>query len=160
MDFEMMSLLVESLRTAVEVIGSVVRGELVFFSVEGEASLRNAVGHATTDGAERGVAFEIQIKVVEPGDDVAGVAVAVGSVKLGENGAVIHDLGDRAAAIGECINMDSLSFGVLAEDALFDSRGHDFFWFRSIDRHQHARQNERQFGRVVTRQRAKWLAMV
>ena len=70
--------------------------ELIACAVNREASVRDAVGNASGDGAEKGMTFQIIVEGVESKNNI-GVAVAAGGTQRLNNGTVIENV-DRDAA--------------------------------------------------------------
>src|SRR5262245_59929155 len=101
-------------------IRTVVHGEGVFLTIERELALGDAVGHTACDGPEEWVPFQIAIEIVEPKDNIAELAVAIGYPELRENCAVFGDLRNRASPVGEGVDFNVGAVGHLAENVGFD----------------------------------------
>ena len=111
----------EVFRTAVDVVRFAVRRHLHLASVEGEAGVRDAVGHATEDRAGLGKASgETLLAGGDFADDTAEFSIAVPHAQIREDGAVGHDFGDGAVAVGE---REELNVGAFRR-ATYDRPGH------------------------------------
>ena len=86
-------------------VGPVVGGQLVFLAVERELALGDAVGDPAVVGAEIGMAAEVPFEIVESEDDVGDLAVPIGHVDLGDDGAVGDDF-DGHFAVREHVLFD------------------------------------------------------
>ena len=82
-----------------QVVRTVVGGELVFFAVEREVPPGDPIGATADQGAEVGTALEVAVEVVEPEHDVGERAVAVGDVQLGDDRPVVGDLQHQAVGV-------------------------------------------------------------
>ncbi len=105
-----------ALDAAVEVVGTVVDGQLVFLAVQRELALGDTVGDAAGGGAEVMIGLGLVAgHVVEAEDHVGGLAVLVGDVQLDQGGAVGDDLGAHPFGILESISLNWCAVGSLAE---------------------------------------------
>ena len=129
--------LVETRDAAVQMVRAVVDGQLVLLSVEPETAFGRAVGHASGRAAQiAGIAAEVLFQIIEPQHDVAKLAPAVRHVQLGDDGAVVSDLGDEAMPVGQRKQINATAGGVSAEQLLGDGGVHELNTKRP---HRHVR---------------------
>ena len=88
-----------------QVIGTVVRGELIGAAVERESALRDPVAVASDGRAEVGIRFEVAVKIVEPQDDVGDVTAAIGHANR-DNRCTVRDRPHLDAAVGQGEELD------------------------------------------------------
>ena len=84
---------------AVQVIGAVVHGQLVFLPVQREAALRDAVGVAADDGTVRGPPGHVLIHGLVAEHHVAELPALVRHQDLDDLGALVGDLHDHARTV-------------------------------------------------------------
>src|SRR5205814_5306792 len=91
-----------------------------------ELPLGDAVGIAPRDRAKERMAGEVLVEVIEAEDDVGGLPGFIGDLDLGDDAAVVGDLGgDRSVA--QRVEIDGLAVLGLAESGSGDAHGE---WFR------------------------------
>lgn len=84
-------LFIETLFSAVEMVGGVVGGEGVFLAIQSEFPFRNAVGVATGDATKIGALFDVVVDGIESEDDVPHRAILVWHDQRGHGSSVIRD---------------------------------------------------------------------
>ena len=78
------------------------------------------------------MAGEVVVEVVEAEDDVAQLAVLIGDVQLGDDAAVVGDLGDDAVLVGQGVELHRLTFLGLSEVGFRDSSTAPFAGIRRL----------------------------
>src|SRR5690606_14593567 len=90
---------IDAFGTSVQVVGSVIGGQLNFFAVEGEFGSVDASGDPSGQRAEMGVALEIILQSGQTERNIIGVSVPVWYPKFGEYATEGHDFTDKALAV-------------------------------------------------------------
>src|SRR6185369_1275144 len=96
--------LIESFETAMQMIRAVVARKLVFNSVEGEASTRNAVGVTPDQRAEITWTTNVFVERFKPEHDLAEVSVAIRCFKRSDCAAVVRNRDFKAGFVLEGVD--------------------------------------------------------
>jgi hypothetical protein len=91
------------------VVRRVVGVQLVRLAFERERRVRDPVRDAADDRAEVRALGDVVVDLVEPEHDVAQLAGLVRHVQLGDDGAVVGDLGEGALRVGQRVDVDRLA---------------------------------------------------
>ena len=119
---------VEAGRTTVQMMRTVVGGQLVFFAVEGENASGDAIGTPAHIGPEVGMASQIILELVETQDNVGELTLLVGDVDFGDDATVVDAADHDIVGVDQSIASDRLVFplgrgsGERAPGFLFISR--------------------------------------
>jgi len=97
-------------RTTVQMMRSVVGGQLVFFAVEGENTSGNAIGTPANVGPEVRVALQIVLEFVKTQDDVGELTLLIGDVDFRNNAAVVDAADHDIVGVDQSIAGDRLVF--------------------------------------------------
>ena len=98
---------------AVQVIGAVVDGELIFLPVQREAALGDTVGEAADDGAERSSPGHVLVDALVAEHHVTELAVLVRHQDLDDLGALVGDLHHHARAVLQRVEIGGLTVDLL-----------------------------------------------
>ena len=131
-----------------EVVGTVVHGQLVVHAVEGELSFGDAVGEASHGGAH-GALLVVFLQGIVAQYHIHQLAAVIWHADGADGRAVVKDLGFAACIRGEGVERDGGAVGSGAKGTVFDLHGESLLCrFSSIISYRLKKKRQKPLGRV------------
>ena len=112
-------LLVESVRSPVEMIGAIVLGQSEGLTGQLKGATGDSICVAASDDSKEGRILQVAFEAREAESNVSQVSVSVGCMEFGQGRSVVADLGNHALLVGQGEELGRLAGWCFAKISCF-----------------------------------------